>query len=64
MVGRRTKEKESEKMNFAENFDNLAKASYKASGTIKNFAEAARKATKTANQPKWPKTYFKSKRKK
>lgn len=51
-------------MNSAENFENLAKASYKASGTIKNFAEVVRKAEKTANQPKWPKAYFKSKRKK
>lgn len=50
-------------MNSAENFEKLAKAFYNVGGTAKNFAEAARKATKTANQPKWPKTYFESKRK-
>lgn len=51
-------------MNPAENFENLAKACYDASGTVKNFAEAVRKAEKAANRPDWPKTYFESKRKK
>lgn len=50
-------------MNFAENFENLAKACYDASETVKNFAEAVRKAEKAANRPDWPKTYFESKRK-
>lgn len=50
-------------MNFAENFENLAKACYDASGTAKNFAEAVRKAEKETNRPNWPKTYFESKRK-
>lgn len=50
-------------MNSAENFKNLAKAFYNASGTAKNFAEAASKAAKAANRPDWPKTYFESKRK-
>ena len=64
MVGGRTQEKEGEKMNFAENFENLAKACYDASETVKNFAEVVRKAEKAANRPDWPKTYFESKRKK
>lgn len=51
-------------MNFAENFENLAKACYDASETFKNFAEAVREAEKAANRPKWPKTYFERKRKK
>lgn len=51
-------------MNSAENFENLAKACYNASGTVKKFAEAVRKAEKAANRPNWPKTYFESKRKK
>ena len=51
-------------MNFAENFENLAKAFYNASATIKNFAEAVREAEKAANRPGWPKTYFERKRKK
>lgn len=51
-------------MNSAENFKNLAKAFYNAGGTVKNFAEAVRKAEKAANRPDWPKTYFESKRKK
>lgn len=51
-------------MNFVENFENLAKACYDASETVKNFAEAVRKAEKAANRPDWPKTYFESKRKK
>nr|DAH70315.1 MAG TPA: hypothetical protein [Caudoviricetes sp.] len=51
-------------MNFAENFENLAKACYDASETVKNFDEAVRKAEKAANRPDWPKTYFESKRKK
>lgn len=51
-------------MNFVENFKNLAKACYNASGTVKNFAEAARKAEKAANRPGWPKTYFERKKKK
>nr|DAV42474.1 MAG TPA: hypothetical protein [Caudoviricetes sp.] len=50
-------------MNFVENFENLEKACYDASGTVKNFAEAVRKAEKVANRPDWPKTYFESKRK-
>lgn len=50
-------------MNSAENFENLAKAFYNASGTAKNFAEAANKAAKVANRPDWPKTYFERKRK-
>ena len=50
-------------MNFSENFENLAKACYDASGTVKNFAEAVRKAEKVANRPDWPKTYFERKRK-
>ena len=50
-------------MNSAENFENLAKAFYNAGGTVKKFAEAARKAEKAANRPNWPKTYFDSKRK-
>ncbi len=50
-------------MNSAENFENLAKAFYNASGTVKKFAEAARKAEKAANRPNWPKNYFESKRK-
>ena len=50
-------------MNFVENFENLAKACYDASKTVKNFAEAVRKAEKAANRPDWPKTYFESKRK-
>lgn len=50
-------------MNSVENFENLAKAFYNAGGTAKNFAEAASKAAKVANQPDWPKTYFESKRK-
>lgn len=63
MVVRRAQEKEGEKMNFAENFENLAKACYDVSGTAKNFAEAVRKAEKAANRPNWPKTYFESRRK-
>ena len=51
-------------MNSAENFENLAKAFYNASATIKNFAEAVREAEKAANRPGWPKTYFERKRKK
>lgn len=51
-------------MNSAENFEKLAKAFYNADGTAKNFAEAISKATKVANRPDWPKTYFESKRKK
>lgn len=51
-------------MNTVENFKNLAKAFYDAGGTVKNFAEAVRKAEKAANRPDWPKTYFESKRKK
>ena len=50
-------------MNSAENFEKLAKAFYNAGGTVKNFAEAVRKAEKAANRPDWPKTYFESKRK-
>lgn len=50
-------------MNSAENFENLANACYDAGGTVKNFAEAVRKAEKVVNRPDWPKTYFKSKRK-
>lgn len=50
-------------MNFVENYENLAKACYDASGTIKNFAEAVREAEKAANRPYCPKTYFKRKRK-
>jgi hypothetical protein len=50
-------------MNSVENFENLAKAFYNASGTAKNFAEAVREAEKAANRPGWPKTYFESKRK-
>lgn len=50
-------------MNSAENFENLAKAFYNASGTAKNFSEAVNKAAKVANRPDWPKTYFESKRK-
>ena len=50
-------------MNFSENFENLAKACYDASGPVKNFAEAVKKAEKAANRPNWPKTYFESKRK-
>lgn len=50
-------------MNFVENFENLEKACYDASETVKNFAEAVRKAEKVANRPDWPKTYFESKRK-
>ena len=50
-------------MNSAENFENLAKAFYNASGTAKNFAESANKAAKVANRPDWPKTYFERKRK-
>lgn len=50
-------------MNPAENFENLAKACHDASETVKNFAEAVRKAEKAANRPDWPKTYFESKRK-
>lgn len=50
-------------MNLVENFENLAKAFYNAGGTAKNFAETANKATKAANRPDWPKTYFESKRK-
>lgn len=50
-------------MNFAENFENFAKACYDASETVKNFAEAVRRAEKVANRPDWPKTYFESKRK-
>lgn len=50
-------------MNSAENFKNLAKACYDASATVKNFAEAVRKAEKAANRPNWPKTYFESRRK-
>ena len=64
MVGGRTKEKEGEKMNSAENFKNLAKACYDAGETFKNFAEAVRKAEKAANRPNWPKTYSERKRKK
>lgn len=63
MVGGRAKEKEEEKMNSAENFENLAKSFYNASGTVKKFAEAVREAEKVANRPDWPKTYFESKRK-
>lgn len=55
--------KEGKKMNSAENFENLAKAFYDASGTVKNFAEAVREAEKAANRPGWPKTYFERKRK-
>ena len=51
-------------MNSVENFENLAKAFYNASGTAKNFAEAANKAAKATNRPEWPKTYFERKRKK
>lgn len=51
-------------MNTAENFEKLAKAFYNAGGTAKNFAEAVRKAEKSANKPDWPKTYFERKRKK
>lgn len=50
-------------MNFVENYENLAKACYDTGGTFKNFAEAVRDAEKAANRPKWPKTYFESKRK-
>jgi hypothetical protein len=63
-VGRRAQEEEGKKMNSAESFEKLAKAFYNAGGTAKNFAEATRKATKVANRPDWPKTYFESKRKK
>ena len=48
-------------MNSAESFEKLAKAFYNAGGTAKNFAEATRKATKVANRPDWPKTYFERK---
>lgn len=51
-------------MNSVENFENLTKACYDASETLKNFAEAVREAEKAANRPKWPKTYFERKRKK
>lgn len=57
------KRKRAKKMNSAESFEKLAKAFYNAGGTAKNFAESTRKATKVANRPDWPKTYFESKRK-
>jgi hypothetical protein len=65
-VGRREKTQEGggEKMNFVENYENLAKACYDAGETFKNFAEAVRKAEKAANRPNWPKTYSERKRKK
>lgn len=50
-------------MNFAENSKNLAKACYDASETLKNLAEAVRKAEKAANRPNRPKTYFERKKK-
>lgn len=51
-------------MNSVENFENLAKACYDAGETIKNFAEAVRKAEEAANRPDCPRTYFENKRKK
>lgn len=39
-------------MNFVKNFENLTKACYDASETLKNFAESVRKAEKATNRPK------------
>lgn len=51
-------------MSISENFENLAKASNRAAGELERFAKTVNEATKAANQPKWPKTYFERKKKK
>lgn len=50
-------------MSISENFENLAKASNRAAGELERFAKTVNEATKAANQPKWPKSYFMKKRK-
>ena len=50
-------------MSISENFENLTKASNIAAGELERFAKTVNEATKAANQPKWPKSFYEKKRK-